>query len=126
MSQKTAVIALGSNIDAVRNIEHAMSILRDRFELVNSAGPIKTTPVGIKNQPDFYNAAVLLKTNLDQQALVRSLKAIEDEMGRDRSRPRYGPREIDLDIVVWNGDIADNDYYERDFLRRLVDEVCKD
>ncbi len=126
MKSETAVIAIGSNIDAVCNIDRAMRILRNRFDVRNYAGPIQTTPVGLTDQPDFFNAAVLVKTNLDQAALVHYLKAIEDEMGRDRSRPRFGPREIDLDLVVWNGNIVDNDYYERDFLKRLVDEVLKD
>lgn len=123
---RTAIIILGSNIDAARNIDIANRILGQRFEVLNYAGPIQTKPIGREVQPDFYNAAVLLKTNLNQSALVRSLKAIEDEIGRDRSRSHYGPREIDLDLVVWNGDIVDNDYYEREFLRRLVGEVLKD
>jgi len=126
MSPKTVVISLGSNIDALCNIESAMSILHNRFDVEKLAGPIRTTPVGPQDQPDFYNAAVLLKTNLEQPAMVHALKAIEDEMGRDRSRPRFGPREIDLDLVLWDGAVVDSDYYERDFLRKLVDEVLKE
>jgi len=126
MSPKTVVISLGSNIDPLRNIESAMSILHNRFDVKKLAGPIRTTPVGPQDQPDFYNAAALLRTNLEQPALVHTLKAIEDEMGRDRSRSRFGPREIDLDLVLWDGAVVDNDYYERDFLRKLVDEVLKE
>jgi 7,8-dihydro-6-hydroxymethylpterin-pyrophosphokinase len=44
-------------------------------------------------------------------------------MGRDRTAPKFGPRNIDLDIVVWNGEIVDNDYYTRDFLQKSVDEI---
>ncbi|MFW5890398.1 MAG: 2-amino-4-hydroxy-6-hydroxymethyldihydropteridine diphosphokinase [Marinilabiliaceae bacterium] len=126
MSPKSAVISLGSNIDALINIDLAVSILYNRFDVINFAGPVQTTPVGLTDQPDFFNAAILLNTDLDQPALIHSLKEIEDEVGRDRSRPHYGPREIDLDLVLWNGDVVDNDYYERDFLRKLVDEVLKD
>ena len=121
----SAVIALGSNIDAARNIEQAIRILYSRFDVQTSSGPVKTTPVGVEDQPDFLNAALLLKTGLEQSAIVQELKAIEDEMGRDRSREKFGPREIDLDLVAWDQQIVDDDYYDRDFLRKLVDDVLK-
>jgi 2-amino-4-hydroxy-6-hydroxymethyldihydropteridine diphosphokinase len=44
-------------------------------------------------------------------------------MGRDRTIPKFGPRNIDLDIVVWNGTIVDEDYYTRDFLQKSVAEL---
>jgi 2-amino-4-hydroxy-6-hydroxymethyldihydropteridine diphosphokinase len=48
---------------------------------------------------------------------------MEDILGRNRSRPKFGPREIDLDILVWNDEIVDEDYYHRDFLQQLVSEI---
>jgi 2-amino-4-hydroxy-6-hydroxymethyldihydropteridine diphosphokinase len=50
---------------------------------------------------------------------------IEDKLGRDRSRPKFGPREIDLDVLMFDGEIVDEDYYTRDFLQILVDQVKK-
>jgi len=44
-------------------------------------------------------------------------------MGRDRTVAKFGPRCIDLDIAVWNGEIVDKDYYTRDFLKKSVDEI---
>ncbi len=52
--------------------------------------------------------------------VVAKLKGMEDDMGRDRSRPKFGPREIDLDVIIWNQNVVDEDYYERDFLGQLV------
>jgi 7,8-dihydro-6-hydroxymethylpterin-pyrophosphokinase len=46
-------------------------------------------------------------------------------MGRDRTGPKFGPRCIDLDIVVWNGEIVDEDYYTRDFLQKSVAELVQ-
>jgi 2-amino-4-hydroxy-6-hydroxymethyldihydropteridine diphosphokinase len=47
-------------------------------------------------------------------------------MGRDRSLPKSGPRVIDLDILIWNREVVDEDYYERDFLRKGVAEILPD
>lgn len=117
------VIGAGSNIDARDNIQLAFSRLKERFDVVKISSVIKTAPVGITAQTDFLNAAVSLRTNLTQSELVKELKRLENELGRDRSRPKFGPREIDLDVVVWNGEIVDEDYHTREFLQRLVYEV---
>jgi 2-amino-4-hydroxy-6-hydroxymethyldihydropteridine diphosphokinase len=115
-----AFIALGSNIDAEKNINRAFTILNERFGLIEKAGPVITSPLGIRDQPDFLNAVVVLSTSLEQNELATHLKNIEDEIGRDRNRPKYGPREIDLDVIIWNDQVVDTDYYDRDFLQNLV------
>jgi 2-amino-4-hydroxy-6-hydroxymethyldihydropteridine diphosphokinase len=84
---------------------------------------LKTKPIGIENQPEFTNGAVKIKTSLNQENLTVLLKSIEDQMGRDRTVAKFGPRNIDLDIVVWNGEIVDDDYYTRDFLQNSVREL---
>jgi 2-amino-4-hydroxy-6-hydroxymethyldihydropteridine diphosphokinase len=48
---------------------------------------------------------------------------LEDWMGRDRSQKKFGPRNIDLDILIWNDAIVDPDYYTRDFLRKSAAEL---
>jgi 2-amino-4-hydroxy-6-hydroxymethyldihydropteridine diphosphokinase len=118
-----AIIALGSNIDARQNIENAFGRLHKHFQLIKLSGPIVTSPIGITDQPDFLNAVALIETALSIEELVSLLKKMEDEMGRDRSRAKFGPREIDLDVLIWNGEVVDEDYYERDFLRQLVAEM---
>jgi len=60
-----------------------------------------------------------------RQQLRDILKKIEDALGRDRSGPAFGPRTMDLDIVVWNDKIVDDDYHTRDFLRNSVDALMK-
>lgn len=117
------IIALGSNINARQNIEKAFDRLQKQFQLKKQAGPVVTSPIGIADQPDFLNAVALIETALSMEALVSVLKKIENEMGRDRSRAKFGPREIDLDVLIWNGKVVDDDYYERVFLLRLVKEL---
>jgi 2-amino-4-hydroxy-6-hydroxymethyldihydropteridine diphosphokinase len=55
--------------------------------------------------------------------LKELLISIENQLGRDRQADRWGPRTMDLDIIVWNGKITDTDYYSRDFLQKSVVEV---
>jgi len=117
------IIGIGSNIDAEINISIMMEILKKKVEVVKISEMIKTKPIGITNQPDFTNGAIKIKTVFDLDELTKLLKSIEDEMGRDRSAPKFGPRCIDLDIVVWNDSVIDKDYYTRDFLKKCVDEI---
>lgn len=117
------IIGIGSNIDAEINISIMMEILKKKVEVVKISEMIKTKPIGIANQPDFTNGAIKIKTVFDLDELTKLLKSIEDEMGRDRFAPKFGPRCIDLDIVVWNDNVIDKDYYTRDFLKKCVDEI---
>lgn len=117
------IIGIGSNIDAEMNILKMIDILKKKVDVVKISEMIKTKPIGITNQPDFTNGAVKIKTSLNPEDITKLLKSIEDEMGRDRSAPKFGPRIIDLDLVVLNGEIVDKDYYTRDFLKKSVDEI---
>jgi 2-amino-4-hydroxy-6-hydroxymethyldihydropteridine diphosphokinase len=117
------IIGIGSNIDAETNISKMLEILKSHVEIIKVSSFIKTKPIGIENQPEFTNGAVKIKANLNREDLTCLLKGIEDQMGRDRTAPKFGPRNIDLDIVVWNGEIVDDDYYTRDFLQKSVGEI---
>ena len=120
------VIGLGSNIDPEANLEQAVLQLKSRFKVSKRSQWTRTKPIGIQDQPDFYNGALLMETELEQQSLKKELKQIEDILGRDRSLPKFGPRTIDLDILIWNKKVVDEDYYERDFLRKGVEEIIPD
>ena len=120
------VIGLGSNIDPEANLEQAVLELKSRFKVSKRSQWTRTKPIGIQNHPDFYNGALLMETELEQQSLKKELKRIEDILGRDRSLPKFGPRTIDLDILIWNKKVVDEDYYERDYLRKGVEEIIPD
>lgn len=117
------IIGIGSNIDAEENIRKMLEILKSRVKVLRVSSFLKTKPIGISEQPYFTNGAVKINTGLNRERLNRELKKIEDELGRDRTAPKFGPRTIDLDIVVWNGKIVDKDYYTRDFLQKNVQEI---
>lgn len=117
------IIGIGSNIDADNNIPRMLQILGDKVEIVKVSSMIKTKPIGIEDQEDFTNGAVKVETQMTKDQLNTVLKQIEDQMGRDRTVPKFGPRCIDLDIVSWNGTIVDKDYYTRDFIQKSVAEL---
>src|SRR5690554_7752619 len=119
----SVIIGIGSNINAEENISKMLEILTLHMDVLRVSTMLKTKPIGIEDQPDFTNGAVKIQTSLGKKELNRLLKKIEDQLGRDRSAPKFGPRTIDLDIVVWNGEIVDKDYYTRDFLQKSVQEV---
>lgn len=122
-NMNTVIIGIGSNINADENISKMLELLSAEVEIIKVSSFIKTKPIGIENQPDFINGAVKIKTVLVRKELKLICKEIEDKLGRDRTTPKFGPRTIDLDIVVWNGKVVDEDYYTRDFLQNSVEEL---
>ncbi len=120
------IIGIGSNIDADQNFASALFYLRLEQELLAVSSKVITSPIGIVNQPDFLNGAAKVSTLLDKDEFQSYLKNLEDRLKRDRTAPKFGPRTIDLDIVVWDGEIVDNDYFEREFLKTVVDEIFGD
>lgn len=114
------IIGIGSNINPDENIRALLNILQVECQLIKVSELLRTKPIGIENQPDFVNGAALLETNLEQDAFKLYLKKLEDRLGRNRSLPKFGPRTMDLDIVVWNGELVDEDYYTRDFLQTTI------
>jgi 2-amino-4-hydroxy-6-hydroxymethyldihydropteridine diphosphokinase len=117
------IIGIGSNMNADFNILQMLDILKSNVEVLKVSTMLITKPIGIVDQPDYTNGAVKIATDLNMEELTILLKSIEDQMGRDRSTPKFGPRNIDLDIAVWNGKIVDEDYYTRDFLQKSVGEL---
>ena len=123
MIKNIVVLGIGSNIEAEFNISKMMEILGKKVQIQKISSFLRTKPIGIENQADFTNGAIKIETPLNKKDLTNLLKSIEDQLGRDRTAPKFGPRTIDLDIVVWNGEIVDKDYYTRDFLQKTVQEV---
>ena len=117
------IIGIGSNIDAEKNIAEMLRLLSEDVEVIQVSTMIQTKPIGITEQPDYTNGAVKVATEMDIQALSGYLKQLEDRMGRDRTQKKFGPRNIDLDILIWNNTIIDKDYFTRDFLRQSAAEL---
>ncbi len=123
MNVNRAVIGLGSNIDPEENIRRAKNAIAGEFNLIKSSSFVETEPVGYKDQDRFLNGALLIETELNAQGLESWLKMLESELGRVKTDNKHGPRSIDLDILVWNGEVVDGEVYEREFLRRSIEEL---
>jgi len=123
MKKHECIIGIGSNIDPEQNIAAALFFLRQEQELVSVSSLVKTSPIGIPDQPDFLNGAAKILTMMEIDDFKSYLIDIEDRLKRDRTTPKFGPRTIDLDIVIWEDEIIDPDYYSRDFLKTAVDEI---
>lgn len=118
-----AVVELGSNIEPENNIAKAKKLLSEQFKIIALSTFFKTKPIGGIKQPDFLNGAILLETELDLKELKNILKSMEYALGRAKKSFKFGPRIIDLDIIVWNKKIIDPDFYARDYLRISVLEI---
>ena len=106
----TVYLGLGSNLgDRRRNLEAAIDALRAHPQITVSATSsfLETDPVGgPPGQGKFLNAAAGIETDLEPAALLKTLKAIERDLGR-KPGPRWGPREIDLDILLYGEEVLE-------------------
>ena len=96
-------LGIGSNLgDREEHIREALKRLNEAgARVIKQSQLYETEPWGITDQPRFINAACLVETDLPPHALLRALKRIEREMGRVKGA-RYGPRIIDLDILLYD------------------------
>lgn len=97
-------LALGSNLaDPLHQVHSALHALAAMPEttLVATSSLYRTPPYGPPDQPDFLNAAVALDTRLDAESLLNHTQRIELEQGRVRKAHRWGPRTLDLDIMLF-------------------------
>ena len=101
-----ALLSLGSNIDAERNLRSAFAALRERFGDIVASKVYRFPAVGFDGA-DFLNAGAAIDSDLDPQALNDWLHALEDAHGRDRSGPRFGDRPLDIDIVFYDDLVTD-------------------
>jgi len=100
-----AWLGLGSNLrQPVERLEEALGRLAalDQVEILASSSFYRTPPWGDDQQDDFINAVVKVETSLDAASLLACTQSIENEMGRQRSGRRWGPRVIDIDLLLYD------------------------
>lgn len=108
VDESVAYIGLGSNLDEPEHqVANAIDALRrlPRSRLLAVSRLFRTPPWGRAEQPAFINAVAELATRLSPRDLLDALLAVERERGRHRDGTRWGPRVIDLDILLY-GDIS--------------------
>jgi 2-amino-4-hydroxy-6-hydroxymethyldihydropteridine diphosphokinase len=127
-------LSLGSNVGARRdNLEAALAGLGQLPEttLTKRSGIYETEPYGVVEQPAFLNMAAEIETGLQPLELLDAIKAIERRVGRRRTK-RWGPREIDIDIILWEDRVVEsedlavphNDFRQRAFVLVPLAEIA--
>jgi 2-amino-4-hydroxy-6-hydroxymethyldihydropteridine diphosphokinase len=105
--RRVGYLGLGSNVgDAAGHLRAAARLLEAEGIEVDAVSSVYVTePVGeILDQPDFHNAAVRVRTDLEPEELLDACKRVEAERGRRFDLPRHSPRPLDVDLLLL-GDI---------------------
>jgi len=103
-----AYLALGSNLGKREEfIREAIKKL-EKLGKLRCSSIYETAPWGVKNQPHFLNVVCALETWLSPQELLNEIKRIEIKLGR-KARERWGPREIDIDILLYEDRIIETE-----------------
>jgi 2-amino-4-hydroxy-6-hydroxymethyldihydropteridine diphosphokinase len=101
--KRTGYLGLGSNVgDSAGHLRAAVELLEAEGIEVDAVSSIYVTePVGeILDQPDFLNAAVRIRTELEPEELLDACKRVEAERGRSFAAPRHSPRPLDVDLLL--------------------------
>jgi len=106
-----AYVGLGANLgDRERTIRRAVELLgaEPGIEVVAVSTLRETEPIGYPDQPPFLNGAVAVETVVSPRDLLSRLLAVERELGRVRGEgPRFGPRTVDLDLLLYGDHVVD-------------------
>ena len=105
-------IALGSNLASpLEQVNAAVNAIREIPEsrIVAVSSFYRTPPLGPQDQPDYLNAAVALETSLEPETLLDHTQRIELQQGRVRKAERWGPRTLDLDIMLFGDRVINSE-----------------
>jgi 2-amino-4-hydroxy-6-hydroxymethyldihydropteridine diphosphokinase len=105
-----AYVGIGSNLEMpARQVDAAIGLLAEMPDssLIVQSSLYRSTAFGGIEQPDFVNAAAAILTRLEPDAFLEALQAIETRQGRVRGAARWGPRILDLDLLVYSGRTID-------------------
>lgn len=132
-----AYIAIGSNLaEPTLQAKQAIEALKQlpQSQFIAASSLYSSTPMGPQDQPEYINAVVVIDTQLSPLALLDCTQAIEQEQGRERKAERWGPRTLDLDILLYGDEIIDSPrltvpHYGmkvREFVLYPLDEITPD
>jgi len=130
-------LGLGSNIgDRLKYLLYIIELISNNpnCSLINSSSIYETTPYGSTEGDNYYNGVINIKTSLDPAELLELMKQFELKAGRKKEKIKWGPREIDIDILFYNNFIYNNEKLNiphpeiliRDFVLIPLNEIAPD
>jgi len=123
MKNNSVILLLGSNIEPQKNIPQALELLAHYCGTIKKSRVWETEAVG-NSGPNFLNVAVQITTRLDQPEIkTRIITPIENQLKRVRTKDKFAPRTIDLDIIIFNDEIVDQNLWEKAFISLPVSEL---
>ena len=103
-----AYVGLGSNLgDREETLQRALELLGEQVRVLAVSSFRETEPWGYADQPPFLNGAAEVETDLGPRGLLDVLLDVERALGRLRTEERYGPRTVDLDLLLYADEILD-------------------
>lgn len=131
----TVYLGIGSNLGSrEENCNNAIKLLSEQnVKITSQSSMIETKPWGVEDQPDFINMAIEAETSLEPDQFLALLKTIEERMGRQPAG-KWGPRIIDLDILLYDDLVLETDDFviphpemgKREFVLRPLAEIAPD
>jgi len=119
----TALIMIGSNLDAEQNLDLVKEKLSEHFEIISESTILKTKAVGKKYKADFLNVALALLSDETADETKDIFKQLEKEMGRTPDSKKEGLIPIDIDLIFWNDTQLHEDYNRFPFVTKCIDEI---
>lgn len=116
-------LSLGSNIQPEVNLPRAIELLHEYGEIHKVSRAWESKAVG-SDGPNFLNACVLFTSSLSQAEIKDQVtRPIETKLGRKRSADKYAPRTIDIDIVLFDGQLCDDKFWKQAFVVAPLAEI---
>ena len=121
-----AWLSLGSNIEAESNLRKAVQLLREVGKIVSVSSVWESESIGFEG-PNFLNACILFLTHLQPVELKEQvIRPIEAKLGRIRSAEKNAPRTIDIDIVLFDDQPLNTDFWDYAFVTVPLAELTPD
>jgi 2-amino-4-hydroxy-6-hydroxymethyldihydropteridine diphosphokinase len=102
----TVLVAAGSNIEPVANLRRALDALAGHYPSLRASRAFRNRAVGFEGE-DFVNLVVAFDTDQDVRTVIERLHEAESLCGRARDAPKWAPRSMDLDVLLYGSMVTD-------------------
>jgi 2-amino-4-hydroxy-6-hydroxymethyldihydropteridine diphosphokinase len=136
VAMEKTYLLLGTNVgDLEENMARAFrAIAAQNIKILKKSKIYKTKPWGVYDQPDYLNLALEVESDFSAAELLGIFKRIESQMGRRKTKKKWQPRLIDIDILFWGKHVIDHadlkipheQFYNRPFAIKILSEIAPD